>query len=47
MEIFLGSKMEKNDEFYFINYCKKNIPNAKIYKMRKEEKSFNLIPELI
>ncbi len=46
-EIFLGSKMDKAEQNFFIEYCKNFLPDAKIYKMRKQTKTFNLIPELI
>ncbi|MBE9467228.1 MAG: DUF2971 domain-containing protein [Bacteroidetes bacterium] len=44
-KIYLGCKNE--EEKFFINFCKKNLPKVKIYKMQLNKNSFQLNPILI
>lgn len=45
--IYLGSKIDKNDEEFIINYCTEKLPNVKLFKMELQRQSFKLIPRLI
>ncbi|MDP8313724.1 MAG: DUF2971 domain-containing protein [Candidatus Celaenobacter antarcticus] len=46
-QIYLGSNMDSHDQNEVIEICKKNYPNADIFKMRLDKCKFKLIPEKI
>jgi len=46
-KIYLGSKMERDDENWIKEFCSKNISDAELYKMTKPAESFKLFPDKI
>ena len=46
-KIILGINVEENDEKWIKNFCKVNLSNIELYKMKKMKNSFRLKPKRI